>query len=284
MNLAIGFFDGVHLGHRRILAGADAVLTFANHPMEVLDPDHAPQLLMDVDERISLLSSVGADVPRAVCAVRFTKAFAAQRPEDFAEFLRRRYPSLDRIHCGGNWRFGAHGAGTPATLRALGFSVKVVRYAKYGGERISSTRIRTALAEGDIGLANAMLGRRFAVTGRVVRGKGVGHRLGAPTINLDATPPVRLGVYAVDTPLGPGVANFGVAPTMGVRAWKVPVLEVHLLGGTTLCAVRKSAKLRVEFLSFIRPEMVFASRDALRRQIEADSESARRIVQPAGRK
>lgn len=284
MNLAIGFFDGVHIGHRRILAGADAVFTFSNHPMTVLDPAHAPPMLMDADERIAMLAAVGTKVPRAVRAVRFTRQFAAKSPEEFAALLRREYPGVGRIHCGGNWRFGANGAGTPATLRSLGFDVKVVRYARYGDGRVSSTRIRLALAEGEVGAANAMLGRPFAVTGRVVRGKGVGRSLGAPTINLAVSPPLRFGVYAVDTPLGPGVANFGVAPTMGGRAWKVPMLEVHLLGDSVPSAVRKPRELRVEFLAFVRPEMTFASRDALRRQIAADIGAVGKMLQPASRK
>ena len=125
MNLAIGFFDGVHMGHRRILAGADAVFTFSNHPMSVLDPAHAPPLLMDVDERIAMLATIGAKTPRAVRAVRFTRQFAAKSPVEFADLLRREYPDIGRIHCGGNWRFGANGVGTPATLRSLGFDVKV---------------------------------------------------------------------------------------------------------------------------------------------------------------
>ena len=277
MNLAIGFFDGVHMGHRRILAGADAVFTFANHPMSVLNPLCAPPLLMDVDERIAMLATIGAKVPRAVRAMRFTLRFAAMSPEEFADFLRREYPDISRIHCGGNWRFGANGAGTPAKLRSLGFDVKVVRYARHDGEIISSTRIRRALADGEIELANAMLGRRFATSGRIVRGKGVGRTLGAPTLNLVANPPVRYGVYVVDTPHGPGVANFGVAPTMGRRAWKFPVLEVHLLRPEPFRIGRGAVKLRVEFVSFIRPEIAFASRAALRRQIAMDLEAAVRM-------
>ena len=110
IRLAVGFFDGVHLGHRRILAGTDAVLTFRNHPMSVLDPARAPALLMDVDERISMLRTVGARRPRAVHAVEFTKSFASMTPEDFVSYLRREFPNLERVHCGGNWRFGANGA------------------------------------------------------------------------------------------------------------------------------------------------------------------------------
>ena len=276
MNLAIGFFDGVHLGHRRILAGADAVLTFDNHPLSILDPSHSPPLLMDVDERMALLGTEGADQPRAVSAIRFTREFAAQSPEAFADFLHREYPSLERIHCGGNWRFGAMGAGTPATLRNLGFDVKVVRYAKYMNERISSTRIRAALSEGKVEDANAMLGRRFAVTGQIVSGKGVGRRLAAPTLNVAVAPPLRCGVYAVETSLGKGIANYGVAPTMGCMKWAAPMLEVHLFDDRALRAVGCPTRLRTEFAAFIRPEEAFPSVAALSDQIAADMAVARK--------
>ena len=273
--LTIGNFDGVHRGHGRILDGADAVLTFVNHPLTVLDPPHAPPLLMDVDERLALLETEGARQPRAVRALRFTPAFAAQPPAAFADFLRRAYPSLARIHCGGNWRFGAKGAGTPALLRTLGFDVKVARYVRYRNERISSTRIRAALAEGNVEDACAMLGRPFAVTGAVVPGKGLGRHLSAPTLNVAVAPPLKRGVYAVSTSLGPGLANYGVAPTMGRKAWTAPVLEVHLLEGTGLFA--PPARLRTEFRAFLRPERTFASVAALRDQIVADIAAARSL-------
>lgn len=278
MNLAIGFFDGVHIGHRRILAGADAVLTFTNHPLSLLNPDGAPPLLMNAKDRIALLATEGTERPREVRAVRFSRKFAAQRPEEFAAFLRSEFPALERVHCGANWRFGAMGAGTPDTLRSLGIDVKVVRYARYKGERVSSTRIRSVLAEGSVEDANAMLGRPFSVTAPVVRGKGVGSRLGASTLNLAVSLPVRRGVYVVDTQFGPGVANYGIAPTMGRLAWETPILEVHLLDRKALREAGNRVRLRVEFLSFLRPETAFASVKALSRQIAADVAAARAFV------
>ena len=224
---------------------------------------------MDAEERLRLLATEGAKMPRAVRALEFTPQFAAQPPERFAEFLRKEYPNLGKIHCGGNWRFGLGGAGTPDTLRSLGFDVKVCRYAKYMGERISSTRIRAVLAEGALRDANAMLGRPFAAEGDVVRGKGVGRTLGFPTMNLPVELALRPGVYVVKTSLGGGVANYGVAPTARCRAWKKPVLEVHLLPGAKDCA--GVSRLRVEFLEFIRSECVFPSIDALRMQIAEDA-------------
>ena len=274
MTLAVGFFDGVHLGHRRILAGADAVLTFRNHPLSVICPSSAPPLLMSAGERIDLLATAGAKVPRTVHAVRFTRKFASMPPEEFIAFLKREFPDLGKVQCGGNWRFGAGGAGVPRMLKEYGIPVKVSRHVMFGGGAISSTRIRAALAEGDLGLANAMLGRRFSVSGKVVSGKGVGGKIGSPTLNLRVSPPLRLGVYAVDTPFGRGVANYGTAPTMGEDAWAEPVLEVHLLdAGDGGVPVR--GPLKVEFVKFLRPERKFRGIAALGRQIAADIAAAR---------
>ncbi len=278
MTLAIGFFDGVHLGHRRILDGADAVLTFRNHPLSVINPPCAPSLLMDVSERVALLRTVGAENPRSVHAVRFTKNFASMLPVEFADYLRRSFPDIEKVRCGANWRFGAKGLGTPQTLRDLGFSVDVALYAKHGDAVISSTRIRSALAEGDVDLANAMLGRRFSVAGRVVRGKGIGREMGSPTLNLDVSPPIRLGVYVVDTPYGRGVANYGIAPTMGDAAWPKPVLETHLLDVAGGIGIPSDGLVRAEFVRFLRPERRFGSAEALGRQIAADIAAARSVA------
>jgi riboflavin kinase/FMN adenylyltransferase len=274
--LAVGFFDGVHLGHRRILAGADAVFTFSNHPLGILDPSRMPALLMGAKERISMLASAGTVHPRAVHAVRFTRRFAKMSPTDFVAYLRRLFPNLEKVHCGGNWRFGLNGAGTAQTLRDAGISVKVSRYAKVADCVISSTRIRAALAEGDVEAAAAMLGRRFSVSGRVVAGKGLGRKIGCPTLNIEVSVPLRLGVYVVDTPLGRGIANYGIAPTMKGKAWKSPVLEVHLIDCAAGAAVSIGGRrITVEFLRFLRPERKFSCLQELRAQIAADLKSAK---------
>ena len=147
MNLAVGFFDGVHVGHQRILAHADAALTFTNHPATVFAPDRAPRLLMTTEERLAAISVQGV---RRVIARDFTPALAAQPPQAFADSLRRDFPDLDEVFCGPNWTFGAGGAGTADLLRALGFQVTVVPFATWRREPVSSTRIRAALGEGDV--------------------------------------------------------------------------------------------------------------------------------------
>ena len=271
MNLAVGFFDGVHLGHQRILAHADAALTFMNHPATVFAPDRAPRLLMTAEERLAAISALGVG---RVIARDFTPALAAQPPEAFAESLRQEFPDLDTVFCGPNWTFGAGGSGTAETLRALGFRVTEVPFATWRDEPVSSTRIRAALGEGDVSAAAAMLGRPYAASGRIVPGKGAGRQLGFPTLNVVPALgelPLARGVYAVDTPLGRGVANWGVAPTMGDRAWPEPVLEVHLL---TPPPEPPPATLRVAFTAFIRPERTFSSVAELQEQITRDKQAA----------
>ncbi len=272
MNLAVGFFDGVHLGHQRIIERADAVLTFTNHPATVYAPERAPSLLMTTEERIRALAADGA---RRVEAREFTSALAAQQPSDFADSLRRDFPGLDTVFCGANWTFGAGGVGTPDFLRGMGFHVEVVPFESWRGERISSTRIRAALGKGDVAAASAMLGRPYVASGRIVQGKGAGRKLGFPTLNVAPALgdlPLARGVYAVDTPLGCGVANWGVAPTMGDRAWPEPVLEVHLLSAPP---EPPPAALSVSFTAFIRPERAFATIEELKTQIASDCATAR---------
>lgn len=277
VNLAVGFFDGVHLGHQRILHNADAVLTFRNHPLTVLNPDCAPSLIMDSDERIALLKTIGASKKRRVKALKFTRKCASVPPEDFASFLRKEFPGLSCIHCGANWRFGAKGKGSPQTLRKLGFNVKVFRYAKFDGAAISSTRIRAALAEGDVNSVNAMLGRTYSIEGIAVKGKGVGRKIGFPTINLRMAADLNLkyGVYAVNTLYGRGIANYGIAPTMGDDAWRSPIMEVHLLDLKTSANFPENGKVKVDIVRYIRPEQKFKNQKELADQISKDISQAR---------
>jgi len=275
IDLAIGFFDGVHQGHRRILAKSHAALTFVEHPLSVLAPARSPKLLMSAAERQAAVAAALAPAPPGfagprVRALPFTPAFAAEPPAVFAEFLRRTYPALGVVRCGPNWTFGAGGAGDAAFLRAHGFAVETEPFAEWDGAPVSSTRIRAALAAGDLVAAHAMLGAPYAVEGLVRPGKGRGRALGFPTLNVTpANPacPLARGAYAVETPLGPGVANFGVAPTMGARAWTEPVMEVHLFAAPSTPV---PARLAVTCRAFLRAERAFASEDALRAQLAAD--------------
>lgn len=270
MNLAVGFFDGVHLGHRRILARADAALTFRNHPSTVLAPERVPALLMTPETRLAAIRSIlGNDAARAL---DFTPALAAEPPDAFVDWLRATYPDLSTIRCGPNWSFGAKGAGDADFLRARGLQVEVEPFAELDGEPISSTRARAAVASGDLDLAARMLGRPWSLEGVLFAGKALGRSLGFPTLNVRPSaglvrPPK--GVYAVRTALGLGVANFGCAPTTGADAWQEPVLEVHLLEAPDAVPSAGST-LSIEMLRFIRSERTFPSLDALTDQIARD--------------
>lgn len=274
MNLAVGFFDGVHVGHRRILARADAALTFRNHPATVYAPDRAPRLLMTSEARLATVAAaLRPGGPRSVRALDFTVDWASRSPEDFADWLRTAYSDLTTVVCGSNWTFGAGGAGNADLLRERGFVVEVVPYEVQNGLPVSSTRVRSAVAAGELEAAEEMLGRSWALEGAVESGKGLGRTLGYPTINVrPAKELVRppCGVYAVQTEWGTGIANFGVAPTMGDRAWPKPMLEVHLLEASAVPSIPEGRFASVAFRRFIRPERVFASVEELKAQIARD--------------
>ena len=273
-SLAVGFFDGVHLGHQAILKDADAALTFRNHPLSILAPENAPRLIMTCEERVAAIRACGAT---EVTVLDFTPELASLSPEAFvSRYLTSSVSRLpSSVRCGANWRFGAGGAGDAEFLRKRGVEVAVVPYAEYKGAPISSSRIRIALERGELEDANAMMGRKFTVRGSRSRGKGVGKAIGCPTVNLkpeNLGVRLPLGVYAVEIEGVRGVANYGLAPTMAERAWKTPVLEVHFLQDPPDPVVRQPG-CSVAFLRFIRPERKFDSVEDLRRQIAADCES-----------
>ena len=281
-SLAIGFFDGVHLGHQAILKGADAALTFRNHPLTVLAPERAPRLIMSCEERVAAIKACGVG---EVTVLDFTRELAELSPEAFAaRYLSSsvsRLPSL--IRCGANWRFGKGGAGDAEFLRKLGFAVEVAAYAEFKGSPISSSRIRECLENGKIEDANAMLGRRFQVSGLRFKGKGLGGKIGCPTINLEVFKHgfdgfngfsrilLKRGVYEVEVGGLKGIANYGLAPTMGDQAWKMPILEIHLLGaGSEDVRLKTEDMMTALFIRYIRPEKKFDSIDDLKRQIAED--------------
>ena len=282
-SLAVGFFDGVHLGHQAILKGADAALTFRNHPLAVLAPEKAPRLIMTPEERVAAIKACGV---KDVTVLEFTPELAAMSADEFAtRYLSSpvsRLPSS--IRCGANWRFGKGGAGDAAFLRRRGFEAVVAPYAEYKGERISSSRIRQCLENGEIEDANAMMGRKFKVQGLRFKGKGLGGKIGCPTVNVEVFKRgfdgfnecsrilLRYGVYEVEVDGLHGIANYGFAPTMGDKAWASPILEIHFLGVSfdSLNSFNSCSELPVSFLRFIRPERKFDSIEDLKRQIAAD--------------
>lgn len=268
--IAVGFFDGVHLGHRKILEGARKALTFRNHPLSLLAPERAPRLIMTFDERMAAIRECGVE---EVVALEFTRELSQMSAAEFA----RRYLDASRIRCGANWRFGRGGEGCAETLRAFGYDVDVAPFVEYKGLRISSTRIREAIEAGDMESARMMLSRAWKMRGRVMPGKGVGRTIGWPTINIEpqdgSLHPVK-GVYAVRALGKEGIANFGIAPTMREKSWHRPVLEVHLFEEPG--AVPEM--LEVEMFDFIREEREFSGAGELQGQIVHDCEVARRVL------
>lgn len=275
--IAVGFFDGVHLGHRAILVGADMAVTFRDHPRGVLSPGSPPKLILSFDERIRAIRSSG---PCDVEVLDFTEGLAAMPPEEFIRRLSeisvsRGGSAAIEVRCGPDWRFGKGGSGGEETLSRLGAEVTVVPFAEYAGERISSTRIRKCIETGALEEASSMMERAFTVSGTVFRGKGEGGVLGFPTLNVHGhgsgrmvRPP--LGVYAVDCAGVRAIANFGFAPTMGERAWRSPVWEIHFPCGAPAAAAAQGDEIVFSPVRFIRPERTFGSVCELRRQIAAD--------------
>jgi riboflavin kinase/FMN adenylyltransferase len=288
LHVAIGMFDGVHLGHRAVIeaavqsahssGGLAVVLTFFPHPSALFRPENPTRLIMPPAAKTRVLFQLGVD---AIIEQPFTMEFARIAAEEFLPQLRRTLPSLARIYVGENWRFGRGRRGDVPLLvaegRRLGLAVFSAPRVNLDGEPISSTRIRALLECGEISAANALFGYTYFSAGVVAPGKRLGRGLGFPTLNLAWSPGQRprLGVYTVrvsgvksSTPL-PGVANYGLRPTLEVAS--EPRLESHLLGA---CPFDAGDEITVEWLRFLRPEMKFAGVEALRAQIAQDRAAA----------
>lgn len=288
LHLTFGVFDGVHRGHRELVrqlargareAGVRAVVaTFDVHPARVVDPPHAPYALTSADEKAHLLLEAGAN---AVVLWRFDRAFSRVEAPDFVRQLTEAGEVWHMI-VGPDLVFGHERKGDLALLRELGprygFSVAIAPPVTHRGAVISSTRIRAALAAGEIEDANEMLGREYGVRGTVVHGAGRGRNLGYPTINI-ATPSDRQlpkdGIYAVRVALGddilPAAANLGVRPTFEEAGPRV--LEAYLLEGDYPSLYGRQVEAR--FVKRIRDEERFDSIEALVAQIAKDVEAVR---------
>jgi riboflavin kinase/FMN adenylyltransferase len=287
--IAIGSFDGVHLGHRAILerladdaraAGlASAALTFEPLPREFFAPAQAPARLTSLGERLAAIAACGIDL---AFVERFDRDFAALSPDAFARRLAQRYGAR-QVVVGPDFRYGAKRAGDIEMLadagRALGFEVDVQEIVEAHGERISSTRIREALAAGDFALARRLLGRPYAICGRVVHGAKRGRALGYPTANVRlARPrPPLAGIYAVKcfgaaTRGLEGVASLGTNPA--VNASGAASLEAYLFDFSGDLYGRR---ISLEFVKKLRDESPFDSMEALAEAIRRDCEAAREI-------
>ncbi len=285
--LALGNFDGLHRGHRKILdrvlrvaneRGATAVvMTFDPHPPRVVRPDKAPPLLMTKAQKLEALADAGV---QGTAIVRFTPALSRWDPETFVRTVLIEWLHVSEVWVGANFLFGHDRAGNFSLLRTLGarygFKAEKIDAVRYRDFVVSSTRVRRLVSEGRVDEAGALLGHQYAIDGTVMRGDRRGHTLGFPTANLcsenELLPPH--GVYATTARVGaivyPSVTNVGTRPTVD-RSGRTTV-ETHIFG---LDRDLYGANLRIGFVQRMRDERAFDSLEALRAQIDADCRRAR---------
>jgi riboflavin kinase / FMN adenylyltransferase len=284
--VALGTFDGVHLGHRAILGtalgraravGLDAVAcTFDRHPMEILNPERAPLPITTVEERLALIGETGVDV---VIVLAFTRELAAIEPEAFVKDVLLGRLRAREIVVGDSHRFGRAARGDARMLVDLsgrfGFQAHVVPPMAVDGAVVSSSEIRAALQRGDVSGAARSLGRPYGITGQVTSGAGRGRTLGFPTANIDPDRPVLVarGVYrglvTVDGGQHAAVVNVGVRPTFGETTLAV---EAHLLD---FAGDLYGRRVRLDFMARLRDEMRFPSIEDLKAQVARDIAAAR---------
>ncbi len=286
----LGNFDGVHVGHQEILGrvvrqaaerhGDGVVITFFPHPTAVLFPERAPASLTPLRERLARMRDAGVT---KVVLQHFTRAFAALEADEFVERVLVRRLGVVKVIIGHSVNFGRGRGGSAATLedagRRFGFEVEVVGPVTVDGIAVSSTEVRKCLSAGDVVLGARLLGRAYAVEGRVVVGDRRGRGLGFPTANVRSRSPILVpdGVYAVRVEWGAqqrsGVANVGRKPTFGQGHCRT--LEAHLFD---FDGDLYGERLRVSLVGRLRGEMRFPSPQALVEQIHRDAERAREVL------
>jgi riboflavin kinase / FMN adenylyltransferase len=271
--LAVGEFDGVHLGHRAVIEGSDTVLTFEPHPLAVTHPERAPKLLTSLDVKAELVAGLGVS---ELVVIPFDDRFALQTPQDFIDRVLVEALQAQQVAVGQNFRFG-HGASGRSDLLSTDprFQTRVVKLVEAEGEIVSSSHIRALVAAGEVARAARFLGAPFQLRGTVVHGDQRGRTLGFPTANI--VPDAQLvcpgfGVYAALADGAPAAVSIGVRPTFGeglgvlVEAFVIDA-DLDLYGRT----------LRLDFLARLRGERRFDSVDELVEQMLLDVEQARAI-------
>jgi len=287
--VALGAFDGIHLGHRAILATAvsrgqarglrGVACTFDRHPMEVLQPERAPVPITTLEERLDLIARTGVDL---TLVLPFTPALAAVEPEAFVKDVVVGRLFAREVVVGFNHTFGKGARGTAALLRDFGERIGLVTHVVppllVDAIPVSSSEIRTALKDGDVVRAARYLGRPYSIAGVVTRGAGRGRTLGFPTANLDPDRPllVPTGVYACRAEVGarsePAVVNVGVRPTFGNNDLAIEAYLLDFSGDLY------GARLALHFVGRLRGEQKFQGVDELKRQIGRDVEAARTML------
>lgn len=289
--VVLGNFDGLHLGHRELIAQAKQaaaehngellLLTFFPHPMSVVGGE-APALLCSQAEKRRLIAESGVD---CLLELPFTEELAALRPDDFVQKILYERLGANLLAVGFNFHFGANGRGSAHSLKSLGelFDMQTLILPPYemDGEPVSSSRIRELLAEGRMREANRMLGREFTFDGVVEHGRALGRKLGFPTANMAVGEGLCLpayGVYAARASVGDtefaAVVNIGVRPTVG--EFTEPTVEAHLLDVEGVDLYGRN--MHLGFVAEIRAERRFDGMAELTAQIAADKESARKIL------
>lgn len=287
--LTIGVFDGVHLGHQKLLAELvtqarqqcfkSGVITFRNHPLSTLGDHNAPVILASFEDKNRLITSSGVDF---IVHLEFSQALAGTGARDFCLLLRK-YMNMQGLVLGFDFAMGRNREGTLEIMQSLGqelgFGVDIVPPLIIDAEIVSSTSIRQAVTTGNIVKANAQLGRPYSLSGIIVAGKGIGRQLGFPTANIEIDPRYALpanGIYAgfacLDSHRLMAAVNMGTGPTLGGQSRQ---LEVHLLDFEENIY---GQKLRIELIKRTRDELKFDTRQQLVEQIARDVAEIRNIL------
>ncbi|MFN8218340.1 MAG: bifunctional riboflavin kinase/FAD synthetase [Solirubrobacterales bacterium] len=271
--VAIGTFDGVHRGHQAVIEGADTVLTFEPHPLQILHPEALPKLIMPFSVKRDVIAGLGVE---ELVVIPFDEEFAKRSAEDFIESVLVGTLRATVVSVGENFRFGAKARGDAAMLGGYSeFETRVVPLVEVDGETVSSTRIRALVAAGDMVAARRCLGAPFMVEGMVVKGDQRGRELGFPTANI--VPDDRLaipghGIYAAFADGLPAAVNVGVRPTF--ESGRGVLIETYIIDHEEDLYGRV---LRVAFVERLRGERRYEDVEALVAQMRRDVEDARRI-------
>ncbi len=288
--LAIGVFDGVHLGHQAVIGSLGhlprpiAAITFEPHPMTVVAPDRAPRRLTTLSQKYRLLEQFGAS---RVIAIAFNSALKNSTAHVFFQQLLRMAPNVRQISVGAQWAFGLNRQGSVEQLQEwsspLGIQIHATPPVVELGAIVSSTRIRESIGQNDLATANRLLGWSYAISGKIMHGQARGRTIGFPTANLSEIPQLvpPMGTYAVRVRLTLngvtstyiGVLNHGLRPT--VSAANMPSVEVHLLD---FSGNLYDQELLIDQFHFLRPEQRFSSVELLSAQIQKDVAEARVLI------
>jgi riboflavin kinase/FMN adenylyltransferase len=272
-HVAIGVFDGVHVGHRQVIDGADTALTFEPHPLRVLHPDAAPKLIMPFEIKRDVIEGLGVE---ELIVIPFDDEFSTIPAEDFCSRILVDALGAESVSVGENFRFGAKARGDPKMLASRPeFETRVVPLVEVDGEIVSSTRVRSLVAAGEVEAATRCLGAPFLLEGTVVEGDGRGRELGFPTANIvpsdDLVCPGH-GVYAAFADGRPAAVNVGIRPTF--ETGRGLLVEAYLLDFDGDLYGRT---LRIAFISRLRGERRFPGVKELIAQMHRDVEAAREL-------